>query len=222
MHDTVQSAEGEEGGRRERERELAALMSHPFQKAAGSQKHFEKNHWVLLSFFLSFFLFLFLHPSLPVARILAAAAVLPFWGFSFWLFCFFKKSASLLFLSPLGPSGAAVLFRVWTLSVCLSVCLSDWLTDWPTAGRAPLLVAVAETWALFCFKSPPQANRCSFHAQVTVRDRRTLPLPLPVSPSRLLAVLPPPPLQSSSSSLWLMRSKGSDHIKHESASTLPQ
>lgn len=45
MHDTVQSAEGEEEGEGGRG-ELAALMSHPFQKAAGSQKHFEKkkNH----------------------------------------------------------------------------------------------------------------------------------------------------------------------------------
>lgn len=211
MHDTVQSAEGEEGGRGE----LAALMSHPFQKAAGSQKHFEKKK-IIECCFLSFFLFLFffLHPSLPVARVLAAAAVLPF--------LFQKKRITPLFFNPLSPSGAAVLFRVWTLSVCLSVCLTH---------SRPGSSASSCSWNLSVFfpyysvlKTPPQATGV-LHVQVTVRDRRTLPLPLslplsaprgPPSPPVLPPSLPPP------SSPWLMRSKGSDHIKRESASTLPQ
>lgn len=60
MHDTVQSAEGEEEGEGGRG-ELAALMSHPFQKAAGSQKHFEKKKSLSAAFFLSscFFFFFF-------------------------------------------------------------------------------------------------------------------------------------------------------------------
>lgn len=212
MHDTVQSAEGEEGGRGE----LAALMSHPFQKAAGSQKHFEKkkNHWVLLSFFLlvSFFFF-YTHPYLWLG----------FWQPPRYFRFYFKKSASLLCFLILSVQ---VVPRFCSVcghpSVCLSVCLTH---------SRPGSSASSCSWNLSVFfpyysvlKTPPQATGV-LNVQVKVRDRRTLPLPLslplsaprgPPSPPVLPPSLPPP------SSPWLMRSKGSDHIKRESASTLPQ
>lgn len=211
MHDTVQSAEGEGG----REGRAGSINVSSLSKSCWKSETLweKKNHWVLSFFLLVSFFFFYTHPYLWLG----------FWQPPRYFRFYFKKSASLLCFLILSVQ---VVPRFCSVcghpSVCLSVCLTH---------SRPGSSASSCSWNLSVFfpyysvlKTPPQATGV-LNVQVKVRDRRTLPLPLslplsaprgPPSPPVLPPSLPPP------SSPWLMRSKGSDHIKRESASTLPQ